>query len=384
MMKFNRCLDISGLLKKKSIFLFGPRATGKTTLIYDQLRHDACVIDLLKSDYVLRLSSRPSELEAVIERNKKTFVVIDEIQKIPLLLDEIQRLIETKKYRFLLTGSSARKLKAGRSNLLAGRAWNAELFPLTSWEIGIENMNLKKYFLHGGLPAIYLSSDPKEELRAYIRNYLYEEIQAEGIVRKIPAFSRFLETAALTNGQLLNYAQIASDSEVPAPTVREYYQILVDTLIGFMVEPWTKSKKRKAISTAKFYFFDCGVVHALQQKWNISEQSVDFGNALEHFIAMELRSYLHYSRIFEELKFWRSTSQFEVDFVIADQMAIEVKAKKKVSDRDLKNIKALQEENIFKKYFLVSQDPIEAVRNRVTCVPWQTFLKDLWSGNIIK
>jgi len=379
-MEIKRFLGLDKLLQKKSLFLLGPRGVGKTTLIRQQLGSQAFIIDLLKSDYALRLSAHPSELEFLIEKSSKKLIVIDEIQKVPFLLDEVHRLIEEKRYRFLLTGSSARKLKRGQSNLLAGRAWNSELYPLTSREI--TKLELKDYFLRGGLPGIFLGSDPQEDLRAYIRNYLYEEIQAEGIVRKIPAFSRFLEVAALTNGQLLNYAQIGSDAEVPAPTVREYYQILVDTLLGFLIEPWTKSKKRKAISTAKFYFFDCGVVHALQQKISIDENSTDFGRAFEHFIAMELKAYLGYSRSFETLKFWRSTSQFEVDFIIGDKLGIEVKSKKKITPRDLKNLRALQDEKIIRKCYLVSQDPIELKKNNIICLHWKNFIQDLWDGKL--
>ena len=260
---FQRLLDLPGLLRRKSFFLFGPRATGKSFLIRRQLGRRALVVDLLRSDVAFRLATDPSLLEALIgdRRGPDAWIVIDEVQKLPGLLDEVHRLIESRGLRFLLTGSSARKLKRGQANLLAGRAWTANLYPLTSAEI--PRFDLAKFLRWGGLPPVVASQEPAEELGAYVRTYLQEEIQAEGFVRRLPPFSRFLASAALTNGQMLNFAQIASDAGVPAATVREYYYLLEDTLVGFLLPAWTKSKKRKAISTAKFYFFDTGVTHAL-------------------------------------------------------------------------------------------------------------------------
>src|SRR5579872_3505309 len=243
MTTFNRQLNLPDLLQKKSFFLLGPRATGKSYLIETQLAGQAVILDLLRSGLYLRLSASPWELENLIDAGlsakKHKIIVIDEIQKIPGLLDEVHRLIEKRKFRFLLTGSSARKLKHGHANLLAGRAWTANLYPLSFSEI--PHFDLEHYLRFGGLPAIYGSSDPVEELHAYVQTYLYEEIQAESLVRKLPQFSRFLTVSALANGQMLNFAQIASDCGVPASTVREYYSILQDTLIGFMLTPWVKT-----------------------------------------------------------------------------------------------------------------------------------------------
>ena len=255
---FKRYLDLAALLQKKSFFLLGPRSTGKSFLIDEQLGSRAIILSLLHSDLYLRLSTSPWELEMMIEgaqqQHKTHWIVIDEIQKVPNLLDEVHRLIESKKFRFLLTGSSARKLKRGHANLLAGRAWTANFYPLSWCEIA--DFSLPRFLRYGGLPAVYSSDYPDEELHAYARTYLYEEIQAEGLVRKLPQFSRFLMVAALANGQLLNFANISSDAQVPASTIKEYYSILEDTLIGFMLLPWVKSKKRKAITTAKFYFLE--------------------------------------------------------------------------------------------------------------------------------
>ncbi len=379
MANYIRQLDLTTLLEKKSFFLLGPRATGKSYLIRHQLASQAVLFDLLRSDFYLKLSSAPWELEALIDAQlskQKKVIVIDEIQKIPGLLDEVHRLIEERKFRFLLTGSSARKLKRGHANLLAGRAWTASLYPLSFSELPY--FNLDHYLHFGGLPAVYDSDNPKEELNAYVQNYLREEIQAEGLVRKLPSFSRFLTTAALMNGQLLNFSQLASDVAVPASTVREYYSILEDTLIGFSLEPWTKSKKRKAIATAKFYFFDTGVVNALTQTQLLERNSDLYGRRFEHWVGMELRSYLGYRRRQEPIHFWRSTHQHEVDFVIGSHTAIEVKATRKVTAQDMKGLNAIKEENLFKQLILISQDPIETKHDKILCLHWKTFMTKLW------
>lgn len=382
---YQRQLKLLALLQKKSFFLLGPRATGKSSLIKEELGDQAIIFNLLRSDIYLRLSASPWELEAMInaklDQQGANFIVIDEIQKVPHLLDEVHRLIEDKKMRFLLTGSSARKLKHGHANLLAGRAWTANLYPLSFSEI--PDFDLDHYLRYGGLPAIYNSNDPLEELHAYVETYLYEEIQAESLVRKLPQFSRFLIVAALANGQMLNFAQIASDSSVPASTIREYYSILEDTLIGFMLTPWTKSKKRKAISTAKFYLFDTGVCHALAQTQTLDRNSDLYGRSFEHWVGLELKSYLSYKRLNLSLHYWRSTHQHEVDFIIDDQVAIEVKASKKITERDLKNLHVLQEEKIFKKFFLISQDSNEIKMGNIHCLHWKNFMERLWSGEII-
>lgn len=384
MISYKRQLNLPNLLKKKSFFLSGPRAIGKSYLIQQQLASQAVILDLLRSELYLRLSAAPWELEKLIDAqlsSQKSIIVIDEIQKIPGLLDEVHRLIEQRKFCFLLTGSSARKLKRGHANLLAGRAWTAALYPLSFSEI--PRFDLERYLRFGGLPAVYASDNPIEELNAYVQNYLREEIQAEGLVRKLPPFSRFLTTAALMNGQLLNFSQLASDIAVPASTTREYYSILEDTLIGFPLLPWTRSQKRKAIATAKFYFFDTGVTHALAQTHALDRNSDLYGRSFEHWVGMELRSYLGYCRLSEPLGFWRSTHQHEVDFVVGDHTAIEVKATCKVTARDIKGLVALQEENVFKKFILVSQDPVEKQQGKISCLHWKTFIKRLWGNDLL-
>ncbi len=383
-MELKRCLNLVELLQKKSFFLFGPRATGKTTLIKRQLAKSARILDLLNSRIYLRLSSAPHDLETLIEPDRDKIIVIDEIQRIPELLNEVHRLIEDKKIRFLLTGSSARKLRRGKVNLLAGRAWNAELFPLIRKEI--PNFDLERYLRLGGLPAVYLSDYPEEELDAYVNTYLREEIAAEGLVRNLPPFSRFLKSMALANSEIINFTKLASDCQVAPSTVNEYVGVLEDTLVGFMLPAWTESKKRKALKTAKFYFFDPGVTHTLSGTLNLDRNSNLYGRSFEQFIGMEIRAFLSYKRIKEPLSFWRSTHGMEADFLIGEHTAIEVKASNKVNQRDLKGLKALQQEGIFKNYLLVSQDPTRAVYGDFQAMHYTDFLDQLWnegSGCII-
>lgn len=384
-MRYTRKLNLLELLNKKSFFLLGPRSTGKTYLINEQLRDYAVIFDLLKGDLYLRLSANPSEIEGMIDAliadDKKRPVVIDEIQRIPAMLNEVHRLIEKKEMRFLLTGSSARRLKKEHANLLAGRAWKAELFPLTTIEI--PNFDLERYLRYGGLPQVYPSSYPEEELDAYVNTYLKEEIQAEGLIRKLPPFSRFLKTAALSNGQILNFTEIGNDSQVAPSTVREYYSILIDTLLGFFLEPWRGSKKRKAIQTAKFYFFDTGVTNAIAGTKHLDRNSDAYGMSFEQFIGMEIQAYLSYFRIKEQLTFWRTTHGFEVDYLIGDHTAVEVKSTQKVSPRHFKGLRALKEEGVFKKYLLVTHDKIATEKEGIRSIYWRDFLKELWNGNLV-
>ncbi|RME59891.1 MAG: ATP-binding protein [Candidatus Dadabacteria bacterium] len=377
-----RYINLSKLLERKSFFFFGPRGVGKTTLIHSQLKDRATIINLLDSRYFTKLLAEPSLLEEIAAANKSSLVVIDEIQKIPSLLDEVHRLIEEKGIRFLLTGSSARKLRRGGVNLLAGRAWKAELFPLTYYELD-KRFNLERYLKVGGLPSVYLSSDPEEELFAYVDTYLKEEIMHEALVRRLPPFTRFLASVALSSGNIINYTKIANDAQLSPSTAREYFHLLEDTLIGFTVPPWRESKKRKAIQTAKFYLFDIGVVNTLQ-KMELGYHSLpDAGKSFEHFIAMELRAFLSYTRNKSKLTFWRSIYGQEVDFVIGQQLALEVKLTKTVTKRHLKGLKAIKEEGVFSKYFIISQDKIPAEDNGIIKLHWKDFLDKLWNGEIL-
>ena len=365
----------------KSFFLFGPRATGKTTLIRQQLAQKATVIDLLDSRHFLRLSRAPHELESIIEATPAEIIVIDEIQRIPEILNEIHRLIETKKLTFFLTGSSARKLRRGEANLLAGRVWEANLFPLIYRET--PDFRLNRYLQYGGLPAVYLSDYPAEELNAYVNTYLKEEIMAEGLIRRLPPFSRFLESIALANGEMINFTKLANDCQVPPSTVTEYVGLLEDTLVGFLLPAWTASKKRKAIKTGKFYFFDPGVTHMLAGTETLDRNSNLYGKSFEQFICMELRAYLSYKRKRAPLAYWRAKSGYEVDFLLGTKTAIEVKASTRVSKNDFKGLNYLNEEGVFQNLILVSQDPVSTRTGKILATPWQKFLTDLWEDKFI-
>jgi uncharacterized protein len=373
-----RILNLSNLLKRKSFFLFGPRGTGKTTLIRNTLS-DAFVIDLLEIKTYREYLKNPS---IIAEQKLKPIVVIDEVQKLPEILDEVHRLIETRGLTFLLTGSSARKIKRGGANLLAGRAWWAQLFPLTANEI--PDFELITYLNRGGLPAVYPSDDYVEELRAYTGLYLKEEIQNEALTRKIAHFSEFLDLMALSNGQEISYQSISGDCGVSANSIKNYIQILEDTLVAFQLPGYTKTRKRKSISRSKLYFFDIGVTNSLAKRGKIMPGSELFGKAFEHFIILEVRAFLSYSRKDAKMYYWRSTSQFEVDLVIDNRWAIEIKSTTLTQNKHLKGIRALKEEGDVENFAMVSCDSNERVtKDNITIFPWKRFLEKLWRGGII-
>jgi predicted AAA+ superfamily ATPase len=378
-MKFKRCLDLISPLKKKSQFLFGPRSSGKTFLIKESHNEKIKYINLLNSDEYFKLANRPSILRDMCEGYKH--VVIDEIQKLPILLDEVHFLIEEKYIKFLLTGSSARRLKREHANMLGGRAGTLQLYPLCSKEI--ENFNLEKYLNRGGLPRIYNCDDVEIEFEAYLHNYLEQEIQIESNIRNLQPFSRFLKCAALSNGQLINYQNIASDVGLSAVTIREYYQILEDTLLGFKLDPWLESKKRKAIQTSKFYLFDIGVVNYICDRKHVEPSSKEWGDAFEQFIIMEIKAFIMYFQKRHKLSFWRNQSKHEVDVIIDSTIGIEIKSTDNILPKHLTGLKALMEESITKKHIVVSFDPIERVENGIEILFWKKFLDKLWAGKIL-
>ncbi|OPY85390.1 MAG: hypothetical protein A4E71_02123 [Smithella sp. PtaU1.Bin162] len=371
----NRRLDLPNLLDKKSLFLLGPRQTGKTSLIQNSVP-DVRYYDLLDSSTYLTLSREPGRLVEEVGASVKR-VVIDEIQRLPLLLNEVQRLIESRKVHFLLTGSSARKLRRGGINLLGGRARVNYLHPLTSNELG-DQFDLRTAMARGLLPSIYFSDDPKADLESYCGLYLQQEIMAEGATRNIPAFSRFLKIAAHNNGCIVNFTNIASDAQVARTTVYEYYDILKDTLILRELPSWRKTVKRKPLASSKYYFFDVGVVSALQGR-PFLPGTPEFGEAFETFIMHELVCYSDYVSG-DPLCFWRSTSGYEVDFIIGDHMAVEVKAKENVSVQDVKALRALREEKKIKKFICVCLEHREREVDGIKVVPYAEFLSSLWSG----
>ena len=378
---YTRLLDLPELLGHRSVFLFGPRQTGKSTLVRATLP-DAASYDLLEADTFRELSARPESLRQTLDPRKR-LLVVDEIQKLPLLLDEIQLLLDRNRdLRVVLTGSSARKLKRGAANLLGGRAWVSRLHPLVSPEVG--SGRLLERLERGGLPAVLDSAHPREDLKAYVGTYLREEIQAEGLTRSIHGFSRFLDVAGLMNGEQVNYTAVASDAGVPASTVREHYQILEDTLVGYQLPAYQKTASRKPVATAKFYLFDIGVANTLRRTGTIEPGSDAYGRALEHLVFLELRAFLDYRRRDEPLSYWRSRSQFEVDFVVGDTVAIEVKAKPRVATRDYKGLLALADEVPLRRKLVVCDEKRRRLADDgVEILPVPLFLRELWEGRIL-
>ena len=384
-----RIIDIQGKLKSKSLFLFGPRQTGKSSLIANQIQDDVKLSwSLLNARIRRRCQADPGVLRDEIETRgiHDGLVIIDEIQKVPELLDEVHLLIEETDIRFLLTGSSARRLKEQGVNLLGGRAGKMNLHPFVWPEIREFKPTLDRILKHGLLPSVFLSDTPDDVLDAYINVYLQEEIAGEGLVRQLPKFERFLEVAALTNAEEINYSNIASDVMMSRASITEWYGILYDTMIGFAVPPYTKTKKRKAVVTERFYFFDVGLVRFLLGLGDLVDTQTEYGKLFETYIAEELSAYLDYNKRKEKLSYWRTRqSSFEVDFVIGDEVAIETKTTKLVNEnKDLRGLRALKEEGIFKKYIVVSRDSISRTTDDgIILLPWSLFLDWLWEGKII-
>jgi len=376
----NRIQQIK-LPSNRSAFLWGPRKTGKTTLLR-QLFPKAYLIDLLDYDLFLLLSQKPTLLRQILEAQPSMTVIIDEVQKIPTLMDEIHWLIENKNYQFIMSGSSARKFRRGKANLLGGRAWRFELYPFVTKEL--ENFNLNRALYTGLIPSHYLSSDSEMDLKAYVHDYLKEEIQAEALTRNLPAFSRFLQSAAITNGMLLNYSNAARESGVSVKTIRQYYQILEDTLIGRQLFPWKKLKKRRLIETSKFFFFDMGIVSALLGYKSLTPGTIEYGRAFEHFILQECWAYRHYSRLDFPITFWRTASGTEVDIILGDaEVAIEIKSSKNAGERT-KGLHLFYEEQKCRKSFIVSRDPFpRKLSSNVSILPWRLFCEMLWEGEIL-
>lgn len=307
-------------------------------------------------------------------------VVIDEVQKLPELLDEVQLLIDERGVRFLLTGSSARKLRRRGVNLLGGRASTLRLHPFVSMELA--DLDLMRALRFGLLPPVYLSQAPESELADYCGTYLREEVAAEGLTRNLPAFSRFLEVAALCNGQQINFENISNDAQVPRSTVQQYFEILKDTLLAYELPSWRRTVKRKPIHVHKFYFFDIGVARQLAGGGPLNETSREFGDAFESFIFHELRAYADYrlGSPGERLHYWRSTSGFEVDFILDDAVAIEAKAARDVPLRELSGLRAIAEEGKLKRQLCVSREPRRRTVGNIHILPWREFLDELWAG----
>lgn len=368
-----------------SIFLWGARQTGKSTLLM-QRYPDAKYYDLLESDLFERFRRQPSLLRNELTMmDSSTLVIIDEIQKIPELLDEVHWLIARRNIRFILSGSSARKLRRCGANLLGGRAIRYQLFPFVSAEI--PDFDLSHAINNGMLPSHYLTDDPTKRLQAYVGDYLREEIKEEALTRNISSFSKFLEIAALTDGEILNYKNIAADCGVSSPTVKEYFSILEETLLGYTLPAYSKTVKRRVVQSPKFYLFDVGIVNYLTHRRDLQPGSVDYGHALEHLMVQEVIAYLSYTESKLQIAYWRTTSGYEVDIILFDpynqeiNYAIEVKSCDEVQNRHLKGLRALRDEHPQIHAVCISHDKAPRMTDDgIEIWPAEEFLKQLWSG----
>ncbi|MBN2243697.1 MAG: ATP-binding protein [Acidobacteria bacterium] len=372
-----RLLEID-LPQGKSAFLWGPRKVGKTFWV-SHTQAGAEIIDLLKTDTLADYLSRPSLLRERYQSHRGK-IIIDEIQKAPALLDEVHWLIENRRLSFILTGSSARKLRRGHANLLGGRAWRRTMTPLAYPEIG--NFDLERVMISGLLPPHLLSPDPIEDLRSYIADYLKEEIVAESLTQNIPAFREFLHVAALTSSELLNYVNVGSETGVSHKVVRTYFDILEDTYLGFRIQPWKKSATRRMISTEKFYLFDVGVANYLAKRKPQIGGS-EFGKSFEHYILMELKAYQAYRNPDMPIAFWRTSTGREVDFILGDKdLALEIKGSARVHEGDTRSFNALLEDGPVRNACIVAlEKQPRRLNNQIEVIPWRIFLEKLWQDD---
>lgn len=386
-MNFQRILDID-LPPGQSAFLWGARKSGKTTFLRNKFP-DSLRFDFLKTDTYLEYLKTPSLLrERILAKDESRLcqpIILDEVQKVPHILDEVHWLIENRGLSFVLCGSSARKLKRGHANLLGGRAWRYQMHPLTFAETG--ESNLLRILNQGLIPSHYLASEAnyRKSLKAYVSDYLIEEVFQEGLTRNIQAFSRFFDALGHCQGELINYTNIARDCGVDAKTVREYFYILEDTLVGSMLYPYSKRKSREIITQMpKFYLFDVGVGGYLSRRIVLEEKGEQFGRAFEHFIYMELQAYNHYAEKDMDIRYWRTKAGHEVDFVLGDEICIEVKGTDLVKPSDLKGIVAFKDESRPRKAIVVCNEKEPRLSGDISIMPWRIFLEELWSGDIVK
>lgn len=387
---FERQLDLT-LPPGQSAFLWGARKTGKSTYLKSRFPNSV-YYDFLKYDVLTRYLTHPEsfreEIVALPKEKLACPIIVDEIQKAPILLNEVHWLIENTDAYFILCGSSARQLRKRGVNLLGGRAWRFNFFPLISKEI--PNLDLLRTLNHGLLPNHYSQENPARSIRAYVSDYLKQEIQQEGLVRNLPAFSRFLDAIAFSHGDLTNYTNIARDCGVDNKTVKEYYQILIDTLLGYYVFPYRKRVKREnLLATPKFYLFDLGLANFLRSRKVNELRGIEAGDSFEHFILMEIMAYRGLKELDFPITYWRTKTGLEVDFVLgAANVGIEVKISQQVRKEDVRGLYAFVEEHQPEKAIVVSQDP-KARRWKtdsgaeIWVLPWKAFLQQLWAGEII-
>lgn len=378
---YHRIFDVENRLDE-AMFLFGARQTGKSTLLKERFPK-AIYIDLLKSDVRNRFKQHPEEFrESLLRYPPETLVIVDEIQKVPDLLDEVHWLMVEKGLWFILSGSSARKIKKSGANNLGGRAIPETLFPLVSAEI--PDFDIERAIQNGMIPRHYMVANARNRMRAYIDLYVKEEIIEEALVQNVDEFIRFMEVAAIMDGEILNYENVASDCGVSANTVKAYYKILVDTLLGFEVPAYRKVIKRKLYKSPRFYYFDIGIANHLTKRYQLAPKTPEYGHAFEHLIMQEIVAYLAYTNSDEELTYWHTYENIEVDAIIGDaRVAIEIKSTDHVDHGDKKGIMEFAKEHPNAKQILVSRDRISRRSGNVDLYYVTDFFKALWAREII-
>ena len=373
---------------EETFFLWGPRQTGKSTLLRGRYPRSRW-LDLLKTDEFRRYTTNPELLRQEIEAEGRTQAgaqfVIDEIQKVPALLDEVHWLIENRRLHFALCGSSARKVRRGAANLLGGRALRYELHGLTADELGDE-FDLSRMLNHGYLPRMYEADRPARRLDAYIADYLKEEIAAEGLVRNLPGFSGFMDAAALCDGELINFSNIASDCAVSSPTAKAYFGILEDTLLGRWLPAWRRRRKRRLIHAPKFYFFDVGVVNRLARRGPLAPGSELYGKALENWVFHELSAFRAYRSPENALSYWRLAGGTEVDFVLGDmRLAVEAKASPRIASTHLRGLRSLAVEHpeVGRRVVVCLEPRARRTDDGIDILPAAVFVRRLWRGDLM-
>ena len=385
---FRRDLRLPAL-GEETFFLWGPRQTGKTTLLREHFPRGPWVrwIDLLKADEFRRYATNPERLREEVEAAGWPAggqIVIDEIQRVPALLDEAHWLIENRGVCFALCGSSARKVRRGAANLLGGRALRFELRGLTAAELDV-SFDLTRMLNHGYLPRMIEAKNPVRRLDAYVDYYLKEEIAAEGLVRNLPAFSGFLHAAALSDGELINFSNVAADCGVSSHTARAYFEILEDTLLGRWLPAFRRRAKRRILRAPKFYFADVGIVNRLARRGVLAPGSEAYGKAFENWVFHELAACIAYRELEDELSYWRLAGGLEVDFVVGDaRVAVEAKASARVGNRHLKGLRSFaQDHPETKRRVLVCLEPIpRRTEDGIDILPAEAFVQRLWQGEL--
>lgn len=377
---YKRIFDIENKLDE-GMFLFGARQTGKSTLLKERFK-GAIYYDLLNPDIRKAFKRNPNSLkEALWNKTSGTLVIIDEIQKVPELLDIVHTLMVEKGLWFILSGSSSRKLKRSGANTLGGRAIPETLYPLVWPEV--TDFQLDRAVQNGMIPRHYMVEDATKRLSGYVKVYLDEEIREESEVRELDAFERFMEVAAISDGEMLNYSNIASDCGVSAKTVKSYFQILYDTLIGYEIPAYRKEIKRRIIQAPRFYYFDVGLANYLMGRHSLKRGTDDYGHAFEHFVMQEIIAYKGYNDKRDEISYWHTYDKKEVDAVIGDaKVAIEIKSSEQLKTKHKAGLKAFKEEHPDCRLILVSLDPITRQSGDVELIYILDFLKMLWSGDI--